>query len=298
MVRGAVAGTIRRSRSSRSRAPRSRTRPGSKARPSSTPRSSASSQKCLCRASPWTTTTAEKFVGFFSYAHSDAAIDPALFEATSSELEKRVDANIVNATFEIWRDNKKLRTGDYWEDDIQKAIRSADVMVLLLTPKWVSSDYCRREFGSFKEQEADRGNGSFVIPIYARNIDTQLHDLSPGQMVVHDDLMRRQHKRISPTELGLHSEGQRVELIERIADDIVLVSSRRRTGEPARPRPVQAVGSPTTFAWTVLAASVPRPAATSEASDPPKRRYGYKVISDGYNNLSILMQYQRLSDVC
>ncbi len=192
----------------------------------------------------------KKFIGFFSYAHSDARLDPNLVEAFSSELEKRVDAKIVNASFEMWRDNTKLRSGDYWDDNIESAIRSADVMVVLLTPKWISSDYCRKEFGTFREQEADRGNGSFVIPIYARNIDNQLDGLVADQRTVYDDLMRRQHKRISPTELGLLSDGQRVELIEHIADDIVLVLTLPRTGEPARPRPVQGVVSPTSFDWT------------------------------------------------
>ncbi len=192
----------------------------------------------------------KKFVGFFSYAHIDARVDPNLVEAFSSEVEKRVDAKIVNATFEMWRDNTKLRSGDFWDETIERAIRSADAMVVLLTPKWISSDYCRKEFGVFREQEGDRGNGSFVIPIYARNIDTQLDGLVADQRGVYDDLMRRQHKRISPTELGLLSEGQRVDLIERIADDIVLVLSRRRAGEPARPRPVQGVVSPTSFDWT------------------------------------------------
>jgi hypothetical protein len=192
----------------------------------------------------------KKFIGFFSYAHSDTRVDPTLVEALSSELEKRVDAKIVNATFEMWRDNTKLRNGDYWDDTIETAIRSADVMVVLMTPKWISSDYCRKEFGSFREQEADRGDGSFVIPIYVRNVDDQVHDLTTDQRAVYDDLMRRQHKRTSPTEFLLLSDGQRVDLIERIADDIVLVLSRRRAGEPARPRPVQGVVSPTSFDWT------------------------------------------------
>ncbi len=92
----------------------------------------------------------KQFVGFFSYAHSDARVDPSLVVAFSSELEKRVDAKIVNATFEMWRDNKKLRSGDYWDDTIERAIRLADIMVVLLTPKWISSEYCRKEFNSFR----------------------------------------------------------------------------------------------------------------------------------------------------
>jgi hypothetical protein len=39
------------------------------------------------------------FKGFFSYNHRDAEVDPHIVEAFSSELEKRVDAKLVNARF-------------------------------------------------------------------------------------------------------------------------------------------------------------------------------------------------------
>ncbi len=36
--------------------------------------------------------------------HRDAEVDPHIVEAFSSELERRVDAKLINAKFEIWRD--------------------------------------------------------------------------------------------------------------------------------------------------------------------------------------------------
>jgi hypothetical protein len=39
------------------------------------------------------------FKGFFSYSHSDAAVDPDIVAAFSAQLEKRVDAKLVNAAF-------------------------------------------------------------------------------------------------------------------------------------------------------------------------------------------------------
>jgi hypothetical protein len=111
------------------------------------------------------------FKGFFSYSHSDAEVDPQIVEALSSELERRVDAKLVNARFEIWRDKEKLRAGDYWNERIEMAIISVHIFIILLTPKWISSDYCRNEFEIFKKAESARNSGGYIIPIYARDIE-------------------------------------------------------------------------------------------------------------------------------
>lgn len=51
------------------------------------------------------------FQGFFSYANSDADIDPELIDALTVRLARSVTANLTNARFEIWRDVNNLRTG-------------------------------------------------------------------------------------------------------------------------------------------------------------------------------------------
>jgi hypothetical protein len=110
------------------------------------------------------------FKGFFSYSHSDAEVDPQIIEAFSLELEKRVDAKLVNARFEIWRDKENLRAGDYWDQRIESAIKSVDIFIVLLTPKWITSDYCCKEFEIFEKVESAHNSGGYTIPIYAREI--------------------------------------------------------------------------------------------------------------------------------
>ncbi|MGA8616299.1 MAG: toll/interleukin-1 receptor domain-containing protein [Xanthobacteraceae bacterium] len=90
------------------------------------------------------------FKAFFSYARHDAVTDPELIPAYTTALENRVNAKIVNAHFAIWCDKEGLRTGDRWDTRIETELRSADVLIVLLTPRWIESDYCRKEAGVWK----------------------------------------------------------------------------------------------------------------------------------------------------
>jgi hypothetical protein len=64
-----------------------------------------------------------------------------------------------------------LRRGDYWDQRIKSAIDTSHIFIVLLTPKWISSDYCRKEFEAFEKIEAARNSGGYVIPIYVRDIE-------------------------------------------------------------------------------------------------------------------------------
>jgi TIR domain-containing protein len=79
------------------------------------------------------------FKAFFSYAREDAKADRRLIEALGRELEQRVNVQFVNDRFEIWRDTERLRLGDKWSPKIEAELRSADILIVLLTPRWLGS---------------------------------------------------------------------------------------------------------------------------------------------------------------
>jgi hypothetical protein len=161
------------------------------------------------------------FKGFFSYSHSDAEVDPQI-------LERRVDAKLVNARFEIWRDKEKLRAGDYWNERIEMAIISVHIFIILLTPKWISSDYCRNEFEIFKKAESARNSGGYIIPIYARDIEGQAKYLENHQKELFDRIKRIQYQQIIPRTFARLSADERIELIENAADPICAMLDRLR----------------------------------------------------------------------
>jgi TIR domain len=168
------------------------------------------------------------FKGFFSYSHSDAEVDPQIIEAFSLELEKRVDAKLVNARFEIWRDKENLRAGDYWDQRIESAIKSVDIFIVLLTPKWITSDYCCKEFEIFEKVESAHNSGGYTIPIYARDIEGQARYLDKNQKDLYDRLKRIQYQQVTPTTFARLTVNERIDLIERAADPISDMLDRLR----------------------------------------------------------------------
>jgi hypothetical protein len=102
------------------------------------------------------TQTEQQFIGFFSYAHHDEKTDPDLISALTTELENRVNAKLLNASFRLWIDRAGLRTGVDWNREIENQIRGASVMIVLLTPSWLGSSWCRREYEIFAQVERER----------------------------------------------------------------------------------------------------------------------------------------------
>jgi TIR domain len=189
---------------------------------------SAVSNRVVAAKTGFAATKRPAFKGFFSYTHRDAEVDPHIIEAFSSELEKRVDAKLVNARFEIWRDKEKLQLGDYWDQRIGAAIDTSHIFIILLTPKWISSDYCRKEFEAFQKIEAARDSGGYIIPIYARDIERQAKFLEAEQKELLDHLKRIQYQQIIPKQFARLSDNERIDLIEGIADPICDILDRLR----------------------------------------------------------------------
>ena len=160
------------------------------------------------------------FQAFFSYAHHDAATDPGLVKALTAELENRVTAHLVNDRFVIWRDTRGLRTGDLWNPAIEREIRASDLLIVLLTPRWLTSDYCRKEYAIFQEIEAAAGDVQLVAPISVRPLDRQRERFEPEPGEVYDSLRRRQYfELLAPLFLTLEADQRSIQ-IEKIADDI------------------------------------------------------------------------------
>ena len=65
----------------------------------------------------------------------------------------------------IWRDEEGLRIGDQWAHKLEEAVRSSDILIVLLTPRWIDSDFCRKEYLVFEEVEATRNVGEYIVPI-------------------------------------------------------------------------------------------------------------------------------------
>jgi hypothetical protein len=174
----------------------------------------------------------EKFSAFLSYAHHDNETDPELVDALTSELEKRVNAKLVNARLSIWRDDS-LRVGNLWDERISSQIRAAHIFIPLLSPQWVQSDYCRKEFEAFEDIEKSLAIGDYVpeyiAPILIRSLGAQEQRLTAAQSDIYARIMKRQYFRISAVDFLSTDPARRKVLIDKIADDIEGMIERRRS---------------------------------------------------------------------
>jgi hypothetical protein len=104
-----------------------------------------------------------RVLAFFSYSHIDAESEGALIAEIHAELEKKTRAAWGIRSFDIWRDVNNLRWGATWSKAIDDAIAACDLFVLLLSPGWLRSPFCRQEFEAFKQRERAIGTGERIL---------------------------------------------------------------------------------------------------------------------------------------
>jgi GTPase SAR1 family protein len=98
---------------------------------------------------------------FISYSHAD--------EAHKEQLEKHLKAISRNLPLTVWDDRKRtLFAGEPVDEQIFQQLNTADIIVLLISPDFINSDYCfTKEMERALERYNDEGN--VVIPIIIRH---------------------------------------------------------------------------------------------------------------------------------
>src|SRR6266852_1994682 len=98
---------------------------------------------------------------FYSYAHED--------EDLRKDLEKHLSLLQRNGWIVSWND-RCIRAGDEWRNQIDAHVRSAHIVLLLISPDFIASDYCYDvEMKLALERHAK--HEVIVIPIILRPVD-------------------------------------------------------------------------------------------------------------------------------
>ena len=104
----------------------------------------------------------ELFDLFISYAHADDAEGQV---ARFVELLRQVRDALHHHSWQIFFDQKAIVPGDDWEQRLAR-VRSAGALVVLLSPGYFASEWCRKEWQGFREQEQKPPHLARVFPIY------------------------------------------------------------------------------------------------------------------------------------
>lgn len=113
---------------------------------------------------------------FISYSHKDEA----LVESLESHLSLLKREHVI----ESWHD-RKIRSGDEWSKEIDENIRSADIIILLVSADFLASDYCYDQ--EVKQAISMHNAGeAVVVPIIARPCDWMSAPFSKLQALPRD----------------------------------------------------------------------------------------------------------------
>lgn len=119
---------------------------------------------------------AANLVVVFSYSHKDEALRDQL-EVHLSVL-RRLDL------IKTWHD-RRLVPGQEWDSEIKEHLYSADLLLLLLSPDFFSSDYCYEEEMQIALDQ-HRKKEAIVVPIVARPCQWKETDLASIQGLPRD----------------------------------------------------------------------------------------------------------------
>src|SRR5262249_46305512 len=98
---------------------------------------------------------------FYSYAHKD--------EMLRDELEKHLSTLRRQGVIAEWHD-RKITGGTDWAQAIDTQLTTASIILLLISPDFIASDYC---YGVEMKQALERhtAHQARVIPIILRPVD-------------------------------------------------------------------------------------------------------------------------------
>lgn len=107
---------------------------------------------------------------FIAYAREDVGI--------KERLKKNLTAIFRNNKEDSLWDDGEINAGDEWQNAIDKALKGADIFLILLSPDFIASDFCEKEM--LKALEKHQKEEAVVIPLQIRACswqNTPLKDL-------------------------------------------------------------------------------------------------------------------------
>jgi len=118
-----------------------------------------------------------QFAAFLCYARIDDDDDGVTGLRRSLETELRKQAG---EAMPIFQDRRDIFVGQQWRDRILRSIDGSTLLVVVITPSLLRSEFCRVEIKAFADREEQLGRSDLIIPI--------LYIRTPGLSDPEDDI--------------------------------------------------------------------------------------------------------------
>ncbi len=113
---------------------------------------------------------------FFCYAHED--------EALLKKLQTHLRPLQRQGLIDVWHD-RNISAGTEWEQKIDEHISSAQIILLLVSPDFMASDYCYGKEMKRAIERHERGEAR-VIPVILEHVYWQIEPLNRLQALPED----------------------------------------------------------------------------------------------------------------
>ena len=74
----------------------------------------------------------------------------------------------------VWRDTRRIADGDQFTPEIEEALKNASLLLVVLSPNWMASHWCRRELDTFARYHGPGGLRERVVVVGKRHVDPDL----------------------------------------------------------------------------------------------------------------------------
>ena len=80
-------------------------------------------------------------------------------------LQRETQKKTGRTSLHVFLDTKYIPPGAKWSPVIEAELASASMLLILLSPTWIRSEWCRREYSRFVFQSSERGIDRHVVPL-------------------------------------------------------------------------------------------------------------------------------------
>jgi hypothetical protein len=164
-----------------------------------------------------------ELAGFFSYSREDDEAFKGMLSALRDGIQRELSAQLGRSkrTFHLWQDQVAIAPGKLWESEIKAAVDESFFFLPIVTPRSVSSKYCKFEFESFLAREKATGRSDLIFPILYISVAALENEAKWRDDPVLSTIGRRQYVDWRPLRhLDVQSTAVR-EQIERLCQKIV-----------------------------------------------------------------------------
>ena len=196
---------------------------------------------------------------FISYSHIDNQPfgDPrgGWVDIFHDQLQNFVNVHVGRRT-NVWRD-KRLTGGEIFSDEIEQQLRASAVLVSIISPGYLQSEWCNRELVGFTKAAQDRGSlrvGNLQRAVKVLRLPVERSALPP----LLDEVLGGEFYRVDPAsgrarDLLLDSSADALQVFRARVDDVAQDLSRL-LGAMATSENATAIAPPASDAATVFLA--------------------------------------------